>query len=151
VRRLPWAVWPAAFGLAFGIWAWPQVAWQFGPAPTVMVARRTSGLANLPTLTRRVADPAVVQALYADIETLPPFPRGTISCPIDFGVEWVLRFYRGSEPLLTADLQAGGCGAATLEPGGGRPRWTLTGSGPSLWRDLGRALNLSPRALRGVP
>ena len=46
---------------------------------------RTPGLFILPTVDQTITDSPTANGLASDIEALPPFPRETMNCPIDFG------------------------------------------------------------------
>lgn len=114
--------------------------------PSVRITR-TPGLLILPPLDQTITDAATVVRLWADIEGLPTFPAGTISCPIDFGTSYTLTFNDPGQPALMAVISALGCRPVKLSDG--RVLWAL--DSPSLYSDLGSALELSPDELIPVP
>jgi hypothetical protein len=114
--------------------------------PTVRITW-TPGLFLLPPIDRTITDTGTVARLRSDIEGLPTFPAGTISCPIDFGTSYTLVFNDPDQPALRAVVSALGCRGVTLSDG--RVLWALTS--PSLYSDLGAALGLSPDELMPLP
>jgi hypothetical protein len=108
---------------------------------------RTPGLFILPPLAVTITDPATVARLLDDINTLPPFPTGTFSCPIDFGTSYTLAFGAGAVPQLTAVISAQGCRGVRLSD-----RRSLGAlNSPPLFADLGTALHLTQAALIPYP
>jgi hypothetical protein len=120
-----------------------------GTTPTNASVRitRTPGLFILPPLAQTITDTEAVTRLRADIEGLPTFPAGTISCPADAGTSYTLLFNDPGQSALRAVVSAQGCRGVTLSDG--RVLWALTS--PSLYSDLGAALGLSPDELMPFP
>jgi hypothetical protein len=61
-----------------------------------------------------------VRAAARIIDSLPVSPPGTISCPVDFGYDLRLEFYRAGAtvPAAVADVDPGGCGTVRLTVAG---------------------------------
>jgi hypothetical protein len=117
------------------------------PAATTLRITRTPGLFILLPLAVTITYPATVARLLDDINTLPPFPAGTFSCPIDFGTSYTLTFRSAASPKLTAVISAQGCRGIRLSDR--RSLWA--GNSPSLFADLGAALHLTQAALIPYP
>lgn len=115
-------------------------------APSVQITR-TTGLFILPPLAATVTVPSTVNRLLDDIRQLPPFPVGTISCPIDFGTSYKLEFKSAGKSFLTAVISAQGCQGVQLSDGGSL--WAANAT--SLFTDLGAALSLKPGELIPSP
>lgn len=75
---------------------------------------------HIPPLDQTVTDPAKAAALYAALQTLPPFPSGPILCPHETGVAYHLTFSRGQTLMAWAIVDAGGCEGVDLPNGGAR-------------------------------
>jgi hypothetical protein len=118
-----------------------------GSANTTLQITRTPGLFILPALDQTINDPSTIDRLEADINRLPPFPAGAISCPVDFGTTYKLVFKADGAPTETAVISVLGCRGVIL--GDGRALWAL--SSPSLFADLGSALGLPPDQLAPFP
>lgn len=84
--------------------------------PSVRITR-TAGLFILPSIDQTITDPATVARLQADIDRLPPFPSGVLSCPIDFDTSYTLIFSIPDQPVLTAVISVKGCKRVTLTDG----------------------------------
>ena len=69
--------------------------------PSVRITR-TPGLFILPRLDQTITDSGTVARLRADIDRLPAFPAGAISCPVDFGTSYTLVFNDPGQPALRA-------------------------------------------------
>jgi hypothetical protein len=118
-----------------------------GTAYASVEVTRTPGLFILPAVDQTIDDQNTVRRLQADIDRLPPFPAGAISCPIDFGTSYKLVFMDAGLPTETAVVSAQGCQGVTL--GDGRVLWAV--NAPSLYTDLGTALGLSSAQLIPFP
>jgi hypothetical protein len=112
----------------------------------LVVTRATNNVNNPAALpfSRIIADQSIVEALYADVAALPPFPTGPLPCPNDFGIDYHLDFYAGSETVLAAEYRPSGCASLRLRDG------TLKGDPTrSFGAHLRQALNLSDHAFLG--
>jgi hypothetical protein len=94
------------------------------PAPvnasglTLRVLRTSAFPQNhIPPFERTVTDPTKVQALYTALYALPPFPKGTYSCPMDIGLAYQLTFMRGQTVVSSATVKPDGCEGVTLPHG----------------------------------
>lgn len=119
--------------------------------PTVMEVARHNEFQKqqpLPPLERTITDAAVVRQLYADLRNLPPFPKGTVNCPADFGVSYTVVFRDGAHIDLSAKLDGSGCKAVWIN---GKTYSSDGPSGRAFWALLGKTLHLTPRQLAGVP
>jgi len=91
---------------------------------------------RLPELT--IADPAKAAALARAVCALPPMPRGTFHCPMDFSGGYRLAFAgAGGKPLSAVSLQTGGCEQLT---GAGPTRWIA--HSPAFWSTFGRTTGI---------
>jgi hypothetical protein len=69
---------------------------------------RSSTLASgRPVGTRRA-----VESIAAEIDALPPFPRGPIACPSDNGARIDATFFYDDEPPVIVEVRLNGCPAA---------------------------------------
>jgi hypothetical protein len=136
-------------GLVIGVLASGCGTARLVDSPTATSVRitRTPGLFILPPLAVTITDPATAARLLDDINALPPFPAGTVSCPIDFGTSYTLTFRFAPPPQLTAVISAQGCRGVQLSDR--RSLWA--GNSPSLFADLGAALHLTQAALIPYP
>jgi hypothetical protein len=117
-------------------------------APNRLVVTRTKNVTNNPTsasFEKTIADSSTVQKLYADIRALPPFPNGPISCPLDTGLSYRLKFFANDTLLLSADYEPSGCRKVTLSDGAKK-----TAMKSHVNDDLGSALGLSEKQLQGL-
>lgn len=94
---------------------------------------------------RIVTDAAAARKLFADILELPAFPQGTMHCPADFGVHYLLDFKVGPKRQMVANVDASGCQGATMD---GKTYWAGSGKVAGFWRVLGQTLHLTPAQLR---
>ncbi len=122
-------------------------AFGAGAAATSLQITRTPGLFILPAVDQTIDDPSTINRLQADIDQLPPFPSGTMSCPIDFGTSYNLVFTGAGLTTETAVISAQGCRAVKLSDG--RVLWASDST--SLYNDLGAALGLSQAQLIPFP
>jgi len=90
---------------------------------------------------------AGIQAAARALCALPTPPKGTTSCPMDFGVVYTFNFAAtggvGGDVANPVALEASGCEIVT---GLGSPRWAETS--PTFWGVLGNALGLRSATLR---
>ena len=117
------------------------------PAATSVRITRTPGLFILAPLAVTITDPATVGRLLDDIDKLPQFPAGALSCPIDFGTSYTLAFGADAVPQLTAVISAQGCRGVRMSDR--RSLWAS--NSPSLFADLGAVLHLTQAALIPYP
>jgi hypothetical protein len=145
------------------IWTVPRTEAQaIGPGARLLkisVAGTIRGEQPRPTrlTVTRTAQVDAIAALLNELEAAQPLTR---SCPVDFGVNVRLAFYRaaGARPLAVAVLDTGGCGGVALTIAG-RAQPGLESDYPlsapqhgrtlleELDRVLGRRLDTRPRRL----
>lgn len=104
---------------------------------------RTPGLFVLPPLAQTITDRAIAGGLASDIESLPVFPSGIVSCPVDFGTSYTLAFSTAGGGAWSAVISVLGCRRVKLSDG--RVLSALNAS--KLFADLGGALDLAPDEL----
>lgn len=104
---------------------------------------RDPGLFVVPEIDPTITNRDVAGTLAGDIEALPPFPKGAIMCPADFGTTYDLTFSTDSGARWSAVLSALGCRGVDLS--NGRTLWAYDAS--KLFTDLGSALGLAPDEL----
>lgn len=95
-------------------------------SPSALHVLRTSAFPqnHIPPFERTITDPTKTQALYTALYALPPFPKGTYSCPMDIGLAYQLTFMRGQTVVASATVKPDGCEAVTLPHGD--IRWAAT-------------------------
>jgi len=91
-----------------------------------------------------VVEAARPQAVARALCTLPVFPSGPtpMSCPVDLGISYVLRFITDDIKLAAVTINATGCREVT---GLAQPRWTALS--PAFWSVLGTAAGIAPADL----
>ena len=100
---------------------------------------RNPGLFVAPPIDRVITDRRTAEILAGDIEALPPFPSGTMFCPIDYGTTYNLAFSSG----WSAVVSVRGCQQVAISDG--RELWAW--GRQKLFSDLGNALGLAPDEL----
>ncbi|MGH9128049.1 MAG: hypothetical protein ACRDY2_03570 [Acidimicrobiales bacterium] len=103
-----------------------------------------------------VSAPSQLAAVDQAVCSLPPAPKGPVSCPAELGIDYSLAFSSPSAPR--ADFAAIHVGATDCEivTGTGSGARTASGS-PAFWDTLGRAMGLANpgdaafRGKRGTP
>lgn len=120
-----------------------------GGAVTSVHVLRTSAFPpnHIPPLERTVTDAVKARQLYAALRALPPFPKETMSCPMDIGVSYDLTFYQGQTQVSWATVQPTGCEAVTLP--NGDVRWAVNQD--QFWATLAEALGVSKSDLFQAP
>jgi len=101
---------------------------------------RDPGLLVVPQIDQTITNRDVAATLAGDIEGLPAFPPGFISCPVDFGTRYILTFSTVTGQIWSARVSAQGCRGVKLSDG--RTLWALPAT--KLFADLGTALRLAP-------
>ena len=98
-----------------------------------------------------ISDPAFVNHLYSLLVSMPPFPKGPMSCPGDYGVRYHLVFLDHGQTVLSADADPSGCEGVKLSDG--RILWAYpsSGSGPQFWSLFAEAVHLTLSQVKGVP
>lgn len=114
---------------------------------SVRITRNPGTFILLPPIDRTITDPATVTRLENDIDHLPAFPTGGMSCTIDFFTTYTLVFSNGTTPVLTAVVSALGCRVVTLSTG----RTLSAARAPWLYTDLGATLGLTMDELQPFP
>lgn len=97
---------------------------RVGLPTRVTIARYRASIIDHPSLQRTITNPHTVHRLFRLLSAMPPFPRGVMHCPVDFGVSYNLTFYRGSVTDMVAKVDAAGCQGATVN---GQQRWAARG------------------------
>ena len=141
MRRLVVAITLAMALGAFAFFRLTNSPGAAGPTSTGMVSVRIvrdPGLMLVSPLDRTINDSSTAKRLAEDILSLPPFPSGTIYCPVSFGTKYDLKFTSVTGGGWTADLEAIGCQKVTLSVG--RNLWAVNSS--RLFLDLGTALGI---------
>jgi len=92
---------------------------------------------------RTIANRNVAGTLAGDVEALPPFPKGAIMCPADFGTTYDLAFSTVTGGSWSAVVSVLGCTGVNLS--NGRRLWAYDAR--MLFTDLGAALGLAPDEL----
>lgn len=136
----------SALVLAASLAGCGQVHTTGGGMPTAQTERFTSvQMARSPktVLTtafkpRDITNRQTVSTLYRDIRALKPFPPGPISCPLDRGIDYILKFHRGRRVVLTAKADPTGCREIRLSTG--RDLWAAGHQGQAFWRAFAHAL-----------
>ena len=64
---------------------------------------------SYPAFDRMLQNTMDVQRLYKAAIALPPFPPGTVNCPLDNGIEYYLTFSRAEASFQQMTLDATGC------------------------------------------
>lgn len=110
---------------------------------------RTSGLPanNIPPFERTVVDARQAAKVYAALQSLPPFPKGTMYCPIDFGIRYHLTFFHDQSNVSWATVESGGCQGVQLADGS--VRWAATSK--AFWQTLADAVGVPVSTLFVVP
>ena len=129
-------------GTAFGP-TWPQSPltplYARAQVDSVHVTRTEDPATVLPPLDKTVTSVASAQTLYNVAFALPPYPTGTINCPLGADITYHLAFANHRIPVLT--ITANGC-----------ERVSLVGLGDRLangefWQALSSALGVSESAM----
>ncbi len=81
---------------------------------------------------------STVQAVARALCALPVIPKGPISCPAGFGVDYHFAFFAGERAFPAVDVDPSSCQSVR---GIGSVRWVMRS--PEFWPALGRALELS--------
>ena len=97
---------------------------------------------------RTVTDPVKVQRLYNTLQALPDMPRGTMSCPIDFGVLYQLTFYGPATQPVRVDVQPGGCEGVNFVGTSGPLKWLART--PQFWAQFADTLGVPASAIYPV-
>ncbi len=84
-----------------------------------------------------VDETAAVRKVARALCALPAAPRGSMSCPADFGITYHLHFSRSHDHFRAVALGATGC---QFVSGLESPRWLARS--PRFWRVLGTAMHL---------
>lgn len=110
---------------------------------------RTSGFPSnrIPPFERTVVDARQAAKVYAALQALPPFPKGTMYCPIDFGIRYQLTFFHDQSNVSWARVESGGCEGVQLADGS--VRWAATSM--AFWQTLADAVGVPVSTLFVVP
>ena len=119
------------------------VAAAFDATVIAVHITREPGLLVVPQIDQRITNRHVAGTLAGDIEALPPFPKGAIMCPADFGTTYDLAFSAGTGGSWSAIVSVLGCREVNLS--NGPNLWAYNAN--KLFTDLGAALGLAPDEL----
>lgn len=89
----------------------------------LQVTRSENRINNLPAMERTITNKFSVMRLYFEINLLPAFPKGMISCPAANGTEYNLAFYQGETLMSDVVLYPTGCERVKLTTG--EYKWAL--------------------------
>ena len=85
----------------------------------------------------------LVVALAKLICSLPPMPRGVLSCPVDLGGGFQLVFATAASRLPPVTIRSSGC-EMVVGASHGRPRWIP--ESPGFWVSFGRLTGIKAPA-----
>lgn len=102
---------------------------------------------HIPPFERTVVDARQAAKVYAALQALPSFPKGTMSCPVDFGIQYRLTFFHDRSNVSWARVDSGGCEGVQLA--NGSVRWAATSE--TFWQTLADAVGVPVSALFVVP
>lgn len=112
------------------------------------IVRTSAFPANrIPPFERTVVDARQAAKAYAALQSLPAFPKGTMFCPIDFGIQYHLTFFHDQSNVSWARVESGGCQGVQLADGS--VRWAATSK--AFWQTLADAVGVPVSALFVVP
>lgn len=117
------------------------------PEPKTAVIQLFGGFNDNPQLGLRasanVSDPASIRKLVTELNSLPPYPSGTIFCPEDFGSYYtiVLGYANTSETTTTVKVTSTGCQGVYV--GGSDQPDAWAAKAPQLFQDLDQILGVT--------
>jgi hypothetical protein len=115
--------------------------------PERAIVKRVGGGA---TVRWTVISPQQVEQLYADTAGLPNAPTGTYACPAIASLyHYRVTFLAGSNVVLVASFDPGGCRIVDLHPGGARQ--AAGPAGDRFWGDLALAMGIHVDTAPMVP
>jgi len=80
---------------------------------TSVLVQQYGGLNDLPPLgliaSVQVSDPSEISRLSSELKALPPFPSGTMNCPMDDGSYFAIAFSYGDGTSAKVKVEARGC------------------------------------------
>jgi hypothetical protein len=116
-------------------------------APDRVVVER---LGNGPTVRWTVTSPGQVEQLYRDTVVLPNQPLEVMMCPAIASLNhYRVTFLAGSDVVLQASFDPGGCRTVMLKPGG--PRSAEGPAGDRFWGDLALAMGIHVDSAPMIP
>ena len=117
-------------------------AWRVASVRAILTSAFPTN--HVPPFDRTSTSAERAQNLYNALLALPAMPAGIMSCPIDWGNVYHVRFYDESSQLAaTALVKPDGCEAVTLPDGS--HRWAATDR--SFWSTFAAAMNVPTSAL----
>ena len=107
-------------------------------------------LGNGATMRWTVTSPAQVEQLYRDTVALPHQPLEVMMCPAIASLyQYRVTFLAGSDVVLVASFDPGGCRTVMLKPGG--PRSAGGPAGDHFWGDLALAMGIHVDSAPMIP
>jgi hypothetical protein len=107
-------------------------------------------LGNGATVGWTVTSPEQVEQLYRDTVVLPHQPLEVMMCPAIASLyQYRVSFLQGSDTMLVATFDPGGCRTVMLKPGG--PRSADGPSGDRFWGDLALAMGIRVHSAPMIP
>ncbi|QQE78794.1 hypothetical protein [Alicyclobacillus sp. SO9] len=143
------------FGLPFVLIGLTVLGWNvyqrslftFSHPTSVYITRQRHG--KFKPLNVTVKDVDIVQKMYAGLKVFKAFPRGSVSCPADFGIEYTLTFESGNKNLVTAHVDPNGCEEIRLSTGQHLTGATNNPKANIFWSSLASALHLPDQSYLG--
>lgn len=129
--------------VAFGVIGREVYTNKFAQPTSVEIIRQKHG--QLKRLDITVTNAETVSKLYSELKSLKTFPKGTMFCPMDWGVNYLLKFKVADRVLLTANADPSGCQEIRLS--NGKRLWGVgtDANAEAFWNTLSSSIGLSTR------